>query len=332
MTTHEPILKIQWERYRAHFDLNRTLAEKLIQPFSSKTIKNIILLSEGCANSNFKIEFTAGYPVVLRIYLRENDSLAREIALHQLLHNKIPIPQIFYSDVSCSLINHPYAIMEFVNGELMRNVMLSGNEQAIAECAFSAGRYLNQLRMIRFSQGGFFNSDLSIKPFAPDEEYQAYTAACLEKTTVQESLGLDLVKKLSQLIAANENLLPNKDDANLTHADFDPANMLVQKTNGTYRVSGILDWEFAFAGWYLLDIGLFLRYSHKLPTIYEKKFIAGVLAEGTALPCYWKKSAKLMDILSLLSLLYWNPKQERPNLNRDVVALLQYTIDHWDEF
>lgn len=332
MTTHEPILKTHWERYREHVDINVAQAQKLIAPYCHDAIKNLVLLSEGCANTNIKVEFDQQRPIVIRIYLREKESLAREISLHDLLSEIVPIPKIYYSDNSCRLIEHPYAIMEFVDGILMRNVILSGDKIAIADCSFSAGVYLNHLRQIKFNRGGFFQDNLEIKPFSPEEEYLPFAESCLTKDNVQESLGTKLSHQLSRFIEDNQNYLPNKDNANITHADYDPANMLVKKLNGHYQVSGILDWEFTFSGSYLLDIGMFLRYSHKLPKIYEEKFIEGIVSDGNPLPQNWKKSAKLMDIICLLSLLYWNPKNERPNLNKDVVSLLKDTINHWEQF
>lgn len=329
MTSHEPILKKHWERYTEHVDINVSLAQKLIASYCHDPIKSLILLSEGCANTNIKVEFEKRRPVVIRIYLREKESMAREIALQHLLNKKLPIPKIYHADDSCRLIEHPYAIMEFVDGILMRNIILSGDHHDIADCAFSAGVYLNHLRQIKFNRGGFFKENLEIRPFSSEEEYLPFAHSCLKEGNVQESLGLKFVDRLSQFIETNQNYLPNKNYTNLTHADFDPANMLVKKINGHYQISAILDWEFAFSGSYLLDIGMFLRYSHKLPTIYEEKFINGIMSEGETLPENWKKSAKLMDIICLLSLLYWNPKNERPNLNNDVVSLLKYTVDYW---
>lgn len=111
MTKHEPILKTHWERYRAHFAIDKSTLKKLIQPYSINDIADFTLLSEGCANSNYKVEFITGQPVVLRIYMREKDSLAREVALHKLLTDQPPVPEIFYNDDSCTLLDHPYAII-----------------------------------------------------------------------------------------------------------------------------------------------------------------------------------------------------------------------------
>ncbi|MDP3562137.1 MAG: aminoglycoside phosphotransferase family protein [Legionellaceae bacterium] len=330
MTKYEPILKTNWERYRDHFTINKVILDSLLQPYSNSKITDVTLLSEGCANSNYKVEFITEQPVVLRIYLREKNSLAREMALHKMLANQLPVPEIFYSDDTCILIDHPYAIMEFVDGELMRNVILSKNESSIKDCAFSAGVYLNHLRNIKLSDGGFFqDGSLTIRPFNHDEEYLPYAYSCLDNINVRESLGEQRAVDLRAFLEENQQFLPGKSEANLTHADYDPANMLVKKIDARYQVIAILDWEFAFSGSYLMDIGMFLRYSHKLPEMYETNFIKGIVSEGGILPKSWKKSVKLMDMICLLSLLYWNPKKERPNLSADVTSLIQNTLNDW---
>jgi aminoglycoside phosphotransferase (APT) family kinase protein len=228
------------------------------------------------------------------------------------------------------VIDHPYAIMQFVDGELMRNIILSKDEPSIKECSFSAGIYLNNLRNIKHSHGGFFQDrNLTVRSFNHDEEYLPYAYSCLDNKNVIESLGAQRVDHLRFFLEESKHFLPNTSEANLTHADYDPTNMLVKKTGGYYQVAAILDWEFAYFGSYLMDIGIFLRYSHKLPKIHEKNFIEGIVSKDNPLPENWKKSAKLLDIICLLSLLCCNSKKSRPNLSADVTLLIQNTLDNW---
>jgi hypothetical protein len=56
-------------------------------PYTQDTIDRLILLSEGCANTNYKVTFKNGKsPVVIRIYVREASALSREVAIqkHQM--------------------------------------------------------------------------------------------------------------------------------------------------------------------------------------------------------------------------------------------------------
>lgn len=263
---HEPNLKLHWERFTAHIDIDCQNAQKLLAPFTLDAIAEVLLLSEGCANTNYKISFcTSRPPVVVRIYVREKSPLEREICLHKLVLGIIPVPKFLYSDEQCNIFAYPYAIVEWIDGTLMREVILKGNERAIAECAFEAGVYLSKLRNIRFAAGGFFQKDLSIRPFALQEQYASYVHTMLDDEIVKTSLGTKLHQAVQQLVADNLDLMPEVSDTNLTHGDYDPANMLVRKSNGHWHIAAILDREFSFAGTYLLDIGLMLRYSHKLP-------------------------------------------------------------------
>jgi aminoglycoside phosphotransferase (APT) family kinase protein len=154
----------------------------------------------------------------------------------------------------------------------------------------------------------------------------------LQDRVVKESLGDSLLTAVKDLVRVNTNLLPDKMEANLTHADYDPANILVKQISGRWKITSILDWEFSFAGTYLMDMGMMLRYSHKLPVCYENRFLEGIQSNGFRLPLNWKKQAKLMDLLCLLQLAHYNAASERPKLNRDVVSLITNTVKNWESF
>jgi len=326
----EPILKTNWERLKAHVDLTQEKIQDLLSPYCTDPIKDFLLLSEGCANTNYKITFKNNRPsLVIRIYMREKSALKREVAIHRLVANTIPVPKHYYFDDSCQHFPYAYSIMEWIDGRLMREIVLSKDENAISDIVFEAGQYLDELRKIKFDKGGFFDETLSIRPFTQEEKYLPYVLNLLQDNNIKDSLGPSLLASVQKLVEQNSHLLPDLDDANLTHSDYDPANILVREINGRWKIATILDWEFSYSGTYLLDMGLMLRYSHKLPKYYEEKFIKGVESNGHQLPVNWKKQAKLMDLLCLLQLAHYNPYSERPKLNRDVISLIQHTANEW---
>ncbi len=329
---NEPILKNNWERFRAHVDLDIETATKLIAPYTQDQVDELVLLSEGCANTNYKIIFKNNPPVVIRIYMRDATALAKELEIHKLVSDKIPVPKHLYVNGKCNLYTYPYAIIEWVDGKLMREVILTKDEKSISECVFEAGIYLNGLRQITFPQGGFFQEKLSIRPFSEEENYLPFVMNLLKDDIVKKSLGSNLLKQVYDLVNSHSSILPNETECNLTHADYDPANILVKKRNGQWKISAVLDWEFAFAGTYLMDIGMMLRYSHKLPSCYESHFIAGIQKSGFQLPKNWKKQEKLLDLICLLNLIHFNPISDRPNLNRDVFSLVMHTVENWESF
>lgn len=325
------ILKIDWERSKTHAELDVATTIKLLAPIIADPIEQLILLSNGCANTHYKVTFkNSRPPVVIRIYLRDQSAARREMAIQKLVADKIPVPQIYYTDDECVIYPLSYAITEWVNGVLMRGLILEKDETAIRESVYAAGVYLNELRQIKFAQAGFFTEDLCIRPFAPEEAYLPYTLNLLQDTTVQQTLGAALKASVTNLITTQANILTEENEANLTHCDYDPANILINLEKGQWKIAAILDWEFASAATYLLDIGQMLRYAHRLPIYYENSFIAGIVEHGTPLPANWKKQAKLMDLLCLLQLLQANPSSVRPKACRDVISLIADTVKNWN--
>ena len=248
-------------------------------------------------------EYNQDIPIGLLLYsnlvfARGIDAFYREAALHKLLKSKVSIPSVFYTNDTRDKVPHPFAIMEFIDGLLMRDVILQGSPEDIGNCAFSAGACLSGLRKITFNQPGFFDINLNVIPFSKQEDYLTFIQTCLESDKVKSAIGKELTNQLFSFTQEHACYFPEQNTANLTHADFDPSNMLVKKISNRYEVSAILDWEFAFAGTYFFDVGLFLRYSHRLPEAYERRFIEGVIGKNNPLPADWKKISKLLDILS----------------------------------
>jgi aminoglycoside phosphotransferase (APT) family kinase protein len=327
-------LKLQWERSQAPLSLNTITAAKLLAPYTQASIAELLLLTGGCANTNYKVTFQDHTPpLVIRFYMRDQSALERELAIHKRVATQVPAPHFFYTDPSCALVEHPYALIEWKEGLLMCEAILSPrNEKVIADCSEEAGKYLGELRKIKFPHHGFFQAELKIRPSKPEEEYLPFVLTLLQDKGVQQSLGKELLQTVENLVSVNASLLKEDKEANLTHADYNPANILVKETQTGWKITAILDWEFSFAGSYLLDLGTMLRYAHTLPSSYEKKLIQGLIETSGNLPTHWKKQAKLMDLLCLLDLIQRNPKEERPQLTEDVILLIANTCENWNKF
>jgi aminoglycoside phosphotransferase (APT) family kinase protein len=325
MTQKIPIFKSQWERKQAPFELSLQNAALLVQPIHQDSIESLTLLNQGCANTNYKVTFKTGSPpLIIRIYQREAHGLQVEQTVQKHLASQLPVPKILYADFDSQVIPFPYALVEYVDGILMREIILKGNSQTMPACVYEAGLYLDRLRQISFVAGGFFDNQ-GIQTFAANTSYAQIILEFLNKDTVSQYFSKSLHQKLQDLILDYGALLPPTSPANLVHADFDPTNILVKKINNQWQISAILDWEFSFAGSYLLDMGLMLRYSHHLPPAFQEAFISGIQAQGFKLPAHWPQSIKLMDLLCLFSLLD-SQTTARPKMIQDILALITHTL------
>ncbi|MDE2291301.1 MAG: phosphotransferase, partial [Elusimicrobia bacterium] len=101
----------------------------------------------------------------------------------------------------------------------------------------------------------------------------------------------------------------------LLHGDFKPSNL---HRSGEDLV--VLDWEFAWAGPALMDVGQLLRWSP--PAAFVAGFAAAYLAGGGVLPAGWRRLAELFDLFNLVGLL------EAPGKRRaaDVSARVRRTL------
>ncbi|HEV8247516.1 MAG TPA: phosphotransferase, partial [Polyangiaceae bacterium] len=83
------------------------------------------LAAAGRANTNYIVESPeARY--VLRIYVRDHTLAAKEGALHTLLQSALPVATILGSSSSDCGLGHPFSLLEFVNGETLEQVAVSG--------------------------------------------------------------------------------------------------------------------------------------------------------------------------------------------------------------
>ena len=63
----------------------------------------------------------------------------------------------------------------------------------------------------------------------------------------------------------------------------------------------MLDWEFAYAGPALMDIGQLLRWNPPAPFV--SGFIASYRRHGGVLPEGWERSSEISDLVNLVGLL-----------------------------
>ncbi len=74
------------------------------------------------------------------------------------------------------------------------------------------------------------------------------------------------------------------------HSDFNPKNVLAVRAGGRWSVSAVLDWEFAFSGSPLHDIGNMLRFEQ--PPGFAAGFADGFRDGGGDLPRTGGRSAR----------------------------------------
>lgn len=323
------ILKFNWERGTSPVKLSQKEIESVVADYTPQKVTAFELFSKGCANSNYKVTLSDHTVLVLRVYTRDPRCLIRERKIHELIQDKVPVPRFFHINNENKIIPHPFAIMEYAEGILFRDLIMQGDKEGIESCSYQAGNILTRISSFQFKESGFFEEDLTVKPFGKDQGFFNFINSFLSNRDVIDALGKDLIKKLHATVEKHQPQLTDMSHhKHLTHADYDPSNILVKKENNEWRISAILDWEFALSSTYYMDMGLMLRYSHKVPNYFQTSFMDGIKDSNLSLlNPDWEARVKLVDILSLLSLCDSNSIHTRPMMFEDIKELLTNTCE-----
>jgi aminoglycoside phosphotransferase (APT) family kinase protein len=118
------------------------------------------------------------------------------------------------------------------------------------------------------------------------------------------TLSPDEIAQLRVLAAAADPLVRAVADAcQLVHSDYNGKNLLAVAHGGQWSISAVLDWEFAFSGSPLTDIGNMLRFRDAHPPSFADGFVAGYRDAGGRLPPRWREISEALDLYALFDFL-----------------------------
>ena len=318
------MFKVDWEKTSITYQPPEGMVEKMVRlAYPDKKLTSFELIAGGCANLNYKIQLKDKiHPLILRVYLRDKDAADREQKLAALIKETVPAPLTHYIG---ELEGHHFAITEFISGISLRDFLLSNAPDAIGAIMSEVGMMLSKITAYDFPKSGFLNKDLEVVECESSDVIK-FAQGCLNDKTVLSVLDPSVITEIKQAIAEHAYLFSTDDEKHLVHGDFDPANIFVDKINGSWVVTGILDWEFAFSGSYLRDIANMLRYSHKMPPEFQNSFVDALQKNGIKLPPDWRTTIHLLNLSSLLDLLKRSDPQHHPSRCADIRELISHIL------
>jgi aminoglycoside phosphotransferase (APT) family kinase protein len=282
----------------------RVLAWLADRALPGRRIAGARRLTGGYSNDNVLIRTGTDERYVLRRYLRAN-TCAVEVALAARLTGVVPVAEVVAADALGSEAGEPVLLSRFVPGTLVGDQLPRLTAAEAGTLGHAAGAALAAIGTITFSRPGFFDSaELVPGPpgMQPTAGLSAFVDRCLRDGNANHALSaaeLDGLRRLAE--RCEPRLASLRGSRQLVHADFNPKNLLAAHVDGHWRISAVLDWEFAFSSSPLVDIGNMLR--HPRPAGYADGFIAGFRAHGGHLPADWPELSRALDLFSLADLL-----------------------------
>lgn len=328
------MMPVDTERRCPVIELDGATLTDLVQPaIPSARIVAADLLSGGFVNTNYRVQL-AGWDqaLVVRLFVRDPAACQKEVDLARLVGSRVPVPEILFADPTGARCGIPYSVATWVEGVKLADILSSGDADAIAGAAYATGATLAAIAAFPFPVTGFFGPGLTIpQPWDAVQDFcPAFIASCLFDGHAGNVLGASLTTRLWAMVTSHRNLLVGIDRAPcLLHADYKAINLLLRQVNGTWSMAAVLDWEFAFAGPPLFDVGILLRDSHALPPSFESQILAALQANGYALPTAWKPITKMLDLMNLCDFL--NTPEPRPILRDYAMHRIRETLEEWGE-
>ena len=281
-------------------------------------------LADGIANTSYRLRLANDELLVLRLYRRDPSACLKEVALHELIHRSVPVPEVMHAEPNG--LDHwgPFALLRFVEGITFRELERTGDVSAVAEAAHSAGETLAALGQFEFDGAGWLQYrahglevGAGLIDGAPENQLPRFVDRCLASRAVEHRLGTERIEAIRRYVwswAARLDALP--EERRLVHCDYGNRNIIVQQGRAGWHVAAVLDWEFAVAATPLIDIGHFLRYDRPGRPRVEPHFSRGYNDAGGHLPDDWRSLSRVMDLSALVELL------SRPQMPQELVAEL----------
>lgn len=316
------IFKSGWEKVEEYLLLDEDVLQGILNDaFPNEEIEYYDIVSGGCANFNVKINrLNDSEPLLLRIYNNGKSSNAKERNISKLIEGIIPCPNFKYIG---NFDGKDYAVVECVNGQTLRDVILkSDHDTRIYDVVYEAGIILAKMQQFRFETSGFFDKNLNVVTAITKSSHIDFIEELLCNDVVMNVFSLAELNKIKNITNQYQDYWPDFDNPHLVHGDYDPSNILVSNCNGKLKISAVLDWEFAYAGSFLQDVANMLRYSNHVPKEYEQSFLNGIDDGGIELPENWRKTAHLLNLLSLLDCTARSNINTQPKRLQDIKALV----------
>jgi fructokinase len=253
-------------------------------------------LSGGFRTDNQLLETATGQRYVLRRY-PAGSRAAVEAALAAVA--PVPVPEVVAADPDGAAAGEPVLLTRFVPGVPLSTVTA---DEATGR---AVGGVLAAIGTVTFDAPGFFH-DASLTPAG--EPLSTGLVPFVERCLATADLPAADADGIRALAARSAPLLATVDGARqLVHADFNPKNLLVAPDGDGWRVSAVLDWEFAFSGPPLVDVANMLRFTDETPPSFRSGFVAGFQAAGGALPEDWVPVSHALDLYPLADFLTRGP-------------------------
>jgi len=268
------------------------------------------LLGGGYSNENILVVTGRGRYVLRRYRRSSGPAAARTCAVEAALAARlagtvVPVPEVIAADPEAAETGEPLLLARHVAGVLVSDAIAADRGAEAAATGRAAGEALAAIGSISFERGGAFTGpDLIPSPAGLPLSLPEFVETCLSAGHAASALSRGELEGLRALAAeADAVAAATAHSRQLVHSDYNGKNLLAVRRGRLWSISAVLDWEFAFSGSPLTDVGNMLRFSSRYPPGFADGFIAGYQEAGGPLPPGWREISEALDLYALADFL-----------------------------
>ncbi|MCX4632251.1 phosphotransferase family protein [Streptomyces sp. NBC_01443] len=237
------------------------------------------------------------------------NTCAVEVAvLGRAAAHTVPVTAVVAADPHGRATGRPTLLYRFVDGTPLSQVLEDGPVPGEAQALGRAvGAVLARIGRVSLPRPGVFGDSSLVPPpdgAAPLGDLPGFVDHCLATAAAGGPLsGTDRAELRAQARRGPRALAAVAGERSLVHSDFNPKNVLVHRRAGQWAVAAVLDWELAFSGSPLFDVGNMLRFAHEYPPAFTAGFIEGFRGGNGRLPADWLRLSRTLDLFALADIL-----------------------------
>ena len=239
---------------------------KIIEIELNAKVLDIERISEGYSHHMYEVKIDRNpFEVIVRFSnnIKENHNLGKEKYIIDLLRkNKISAPKILAFYFPEEKKEEGYMILEKIKGKRLDTIWDSLTKKEKLKITEKIGKLAKQIHSIKLEEFGYIqeqgriNSDTAFKfrQVGKKLEYSKFLRELLKSVLIDLSrlmsykiIDPKFISKFVLYLSSNLEKFDYKGEPTLNHGDFMTGHLFVEKINGDYEITGIIDFEFSIS-------------------------------------------------------------------------------------
>ncbi len=289
--------------------------EALLSPLlSGRGIRALQSVDGGLTNTILRAwPADGGRALLVRIFAGGRTPWERERNILSRLQRLVPVPEVLLADDGGGSLPFPSLVCPWIEGLDLNSFRAQRPASELLRLGAPLGRLLARVSSVTFEVHLGLDADRQA-PVSSVDSLLSVSRQRLLNGRARTRLGDTLANAIWRCLSTQAPRFRSLGAANcLVHGDLGGRNILVAPAGkGGWRISGLVDWEEAFNGWALWDVGSLFRYPTRYGQAFREQFEEGYRGAGGVLPEEWWETARLLDASRQVATL--DGERERPTV------------------